>query len=85
MDGRFDVRGDSFAEVCNKVRGKIPEGYELIDCSIRLVNRKYVATFELKQSLVNKIKALKAEYDSTRRNPTMNGYLLAEIIRELEK
>lgn len=63
----------------------MPLGYEIVECSIKLVNRKYIATFELKQSLVNKIKALKAEYDSTRRNPTMNGYLLAEIIRELEK
>lgn len=81
----FTSVADTFDDICIKVQGQIPPGYELVSCDIKLSERKYYASFALKQSLVSKIKLMKTEFVNTRRNPVLSGYLLDEIIRELEK
>lgn len=79
------IRADTFEEICSKVKIQIPEGYELVSCDIKLSERKYYASFAVKQSLISKIKSLKVDFVNNRRNPVLSGYLLDEIIRELEK
>lgn len=64
---------------------EVPEGYELVSCDIKLVERQYAASFTLKQSLLSKLKALKDQSRNDIRTPNISKYLLDEIIRELEK
>lgn len=77
--------GRNIVELFNSILENIPEGYIVISMDTKLVNGFYVADYTLKQSLLNKVKALKSQSIETNRHPTITPYLLDEIISELEK